>query len=154
MRYVHIEDIFHMNDFNWNVTPSNHSTKEFQLIKHRIQEYLKKRVYIYDYEKDEKELQSFIKNNVAKESTRSKIKIDKNNFIPIYLRWLEAVKPIIDINWDELKKANIYDNYFYLADLFVDDKDTQDIGDDSSMLKSLFVVYENQGYKIKKDDIK
>lgn len=154
IRYVHIEDIFQMNDFNWNVTPSNHATKEFQLIQHRIEESLQKRVYSFNYEKDEKVLQAFIKNNVAKESTKSKIKIDKNNFVPIYLRWLEAVKPIIDINWDNIKKENIFDSDFYLADLFVDDKNTQTIEDDRSVLESLFVVYQNQGYKIKKEDIK
>jgi hypothetical protein len=42
--------------------------------------------------KDEKELKIFIGNNVAKATEVSKIKIDKNNFIPIYLRWLEIVK--------------------------------------------------------------
>jgi hypothetical protein len=152
--YVNIQDIFYLNDFNWNVTPSNHETKEFKLIKERIESILKTKTYIFDYEKDEKELQTFIKNNVAKATTKSKIKIDKNNFIPIYLRWLEVVKPIIDVNWDELKKANILDSDFYLADLFVDDKDTQGIEDDSSIRYNLFVVFLNQGYKIAKENIK
>ncbi|MEZ4724884.1 MAG: hypothetical protein R2863_09550 [Candidatus Kapaibacterium sp.] len=97
---------------------------------------------------------TFIKNNVAKATTKSKIKIDKNNFIPIYLRWVEIVKPIIDVDWDELKKANIFDNDFYLADLFVDDKDTQKIDDDLTIRDNLFVVFQNQGYKIAKEDIK
>jgi hypothetical protein len=109
---------------------------------------------VYEYEKDEKELHNFIKNNVAKSTTTSKLKIDKNNFIPIYLRWLEVVKPNIDVNWDELKKANIMDSDFYLADLFVDDKDTQNIDDDLTIRDSLFVVFQNQGYKIAKENIK
>ncbi len=152
--YINVQDIFYLNDFNWNVTPSNHETKEFKLIKERIEATLKQNTYVYDYEKDEKELVVFIKNNVAKATTTSKIKIDKNNFIPIYLRWLEIVKPIIDVNWDDLKKANILDNDFYLADLFVDDKDTQNIEDDQSIRDSLFVVYQNQGYTIAKENIK
>ena len=152
--YINISDIFYMNDFNWNVTPSNHETKEFLLIKERIESILNKNTYVYDYEKDEKELQTFIKNNVAKATTTSKLKIDKNNFIPIYLRWLEVVKPIIDVNWDDLKKANIMDSDFYLADLFVDDKDTQALEDDSSIRDNLFVVFQNQGYKIAKENIK
>ena len=152
--YINISDIFYMNDFNWNVTPSNHETKEFLLIKERIESILNKNTYVYDYEKDEKELQTFIKNNVAKATTTSKLKIDKNNFIPIYLRWLEVVKPIIDVNWDDLKKANIMDSDFYLADLFVDDKDTQALEDDSSIRYNLFVVFQNQGYKIAKENIK
>lgn len=152
--YINISGIFYMNDFNWNVTPSNHETKEFLLIKERIESILKQNTFVYDYEKDEKELQNFIKNNVAKATTANKLKIDKNNFIPIYLRWLEVVKPIIDVNWDDLKQANIMDSDFYLADLFVDDKDTQALEDDSSIRDNLFVVFQNQGYKIAKENIK
>lgn len=152
--YINISDIFYMNDFNWNVTPSNHETKEFLLIKERIEDILKQNTYVYDYEKDHKELEAFIKNNVAKATTTSKLKINKNNFIPIYLRWLEIVKPNIDVNWDDLKTANIVDSDFFLADLFVDDKDTQNIEDDLSIRDSLFVVFQNQGYKIAKENIK
>ncbi len=152
--YISMQDIFYLNDFNWNVTPSNHETKEFKLIKERIEATLNSNSYIYDYEHDEKDLRTFIANNVAKATESSKIKIDKNNFIPIYLRWLEIIKPNIDVNWDELKKANILDSDFYLADLFVDDKDTNQIDDDSSIRDSLFVVFKNQGYKIAKENIK
>jgi len=151
--YVNIQDIFFLNDFNWNVTPSNHNTKEFQLIKERIESILKVKTYVFDYEKDQKELKIFIRKNIAKATTKSKIKIDKNNFIPIYLRWLEVVKPIINVNWEELSDANIFDSDFYLADLFVDDKGTQTIDDDSSIRESLFVVFHNQGYKIAKENI-
>jgi hypothetical protein len=152
--YINIQDIFYLNDFNWNVTPSNHETKEFKLIKDRIEVTLKSNSYVYDYEKDEKDLKTFIANNIAKATETSKIKIDKNNFIPIYLRWLEIVKPNIDVNWDDLKKANILDSDFYLADLFVDDKDTNKIEDDNSIRDSLFVVFQNQGYKIAKENIR
>ena len=152
--YINIQDIFYLNDFNWNVTPSNHETKEFQLIKERIETLLKQYTYEFDYEKDDKDLAVFIKNNVAKATTTNKLKIDKNNFISIYLRWLEIVKPIIDVNWDDLKKANIFDNDFYLADLFVDDRDTLEIHDDLTTRDNLFVVFQNQGYKIAKEDLK
>ncbi len=152
--YISIQDIFYLNDFNWNVTPSNHETKEFKLVKNRIEATLKTNSYVYDYQKDEKDLKIFIANNIAKATETSKIKIDKNNFIPIYLRWLEIIKPNIDVNWDDLKKANILDSDFYLADLFVDDKDTNKIDDDNSIRDNLFVVFQNQGYKIAKENIK
>lgn len=152
--YISVQDIFYLNDFNWNVTPSNHETKEFLLIKDRIEATLHQNSYIYDYQKDEKELQHFIKNNIANATTTSKLKIDKNNFIPIYLRWLEIVKPIINVKWDELNKANILDSDFYLADLFVDDKDTQQLDDDLTIRDSLFVVFQQEGYKIAKENIK
>ena len=152
--YISIQDFFYQNDFNWNVAPSNHETKEFQLIKTRIEATLQQQTYVYDYVKDEKELRIFIKNNIAKATEASKIKIDKNNFIPIYLRWLEIVKPTIDVNWDDLKKANIQDSDFYLADLFVDDRDTQKIDDDLTIRDNLFVSFQNQGYRIAKENIK
>ena len=154
VEYSNVQDIFYLNDFNWNVTPSNHETKEFRLIKERIESTLKENTYVFDFEKDDKELRTFIKDNIANATTTSKIKIDKNNFIPIYLRWVETVKPIIDVNWEELKKANILDSDFYLADLFVDDKDTQNIEDDSTIRDNLFVVFQNQGYKIAKENLK
>jgi hypothetical protein len=152
--YINVQDIFYLNDFNWNVTPSNHDTKEFKLIKERIEATLKSNTYVYDFVNDEKDLITFIKNNVAKATTVSKIKIDKNNFIPIYLRWLEILKPNIDVNWEDLKKANIFDNDFYLADLFVDDRDTQNIDDDLTIRDNLFVVFQREGYKIAKENIK
>ena len=74
--YISVQDIFYLNDFNWNVTPSNHETKEFQLIKQRIEATLKQNANTYDYEKEEKELNQFIKNNIAKATTASKLKID------------------------------------------------------------------------------
>ena len=152
--YINIQDIFYMNDFNWNVTPSNHETKEFILIKERIETTLKGNLYIFNFLKDEKELKTFIKNNIATGTESVKIKIDKNNFIPIYLRWLEFIKPIIEVDWEELKKANILDSDFYLADIFVDDKDNQKIEDDESIKDNLFVIYQNQGYKIAKENLK
>ncbi len=152
--YISVQDIFYENDFNWNVTPSNHDTKEFKLIKERIEATLKKGTHVYDYEKDTKELKFFIANNIAKATESAKIKIDKNNFIPIYLRWLEFVKPNIEVDWDDLKKSNILDSDFYLADLFVDDKNTNSIEDDATVRDNLFVIYQNQGYKIAKENIK
>ena len=153
VQYISIQDIFYLNDFNWNVTPSNHETKEFQLIKERIEKTLKQNTHIYDYEKDAKELKFFIDRNIANSTHTAKIKIDKNNFIPIYLRWLDIVKPSIEVNWDDLKKVGILDSDFYLADLFVDDKNTQNIEDDQSIRDSLFVIYQNQGYKIAKENL-
>ena len=152
--YISIQDIFYENDFNWKVTPSDHKTKEFQLIKERIESILKQNTTIYDFETQKNELNFFIKNNVANAVNTCKLKIDKNNFNSIYLKWLEIVKPTIDVNWDELKKEKIFDSDFYLADLFVDDKDTQNIDDDLTMQNNLFVLFQNQGYKIAKENTK
>jgi hypothetical protein len=152
--YINIQDFFYVNDFNWNVTPSNFESKEFLLLTERVESILNQYTFIYDYEKDEKELQYFIKNNIANAMITHKLRIDKNNFIPIYLRWLEIVKPIINVNWADLKNANILDSDFFLADLFVDDKDTEQMEDDLTVRDSLFVVFQQEGYKIAKENIK
>ncbi len=146
--YNAIIDVFSMNDFNWNVAPSNHQTKEFILIKERIEKSLHQNHYVYDFIKDEKELQFFIKNNITKTTENAKITIDKNNFVAIYLRWLEQVKPHIDLDWDAVKKNNIFDREFYLADLFVDDKGTSTIDDDTPLSENIFVVFKNGHYEI------
>ncbi len=58
------------------------------------------------------------------------------------------------MNRPVLNKANIFDTVTsILADLFVDDKGTQDIDDDLTVRDNLFVVFQNQGYKIAKEDI-
>jgi hypothetical protein len=152
--YNSIEDIFSINDFNWNVTPSNHETKEFTLIRQRIEDNLKKDAYIFDFEKDAKELRFFISHNLINATDKAKQTINKSNFVSIYLRWLEVIKPIIDVKWENLKKRNILDCDFFLADLFVDDKGTPEIIDDTAIYENLFVFFENQGYTIRKENLR
>ena len=152
--YEAIADVFSINDFNWNVTPSNHESKEFALLKTRIEAQLKENAYWFDFEKDAKELRYFIEHNVKEASNKAKQPIDKNNFVSIYLRWLEVVKPIIQTNWEALKKKDILDCDFYLADLFVDDKGTETITDDTALYENLFVLFENQGYTIRQENLK
>lgn len=152
--YNEVSDLFYTNDFNWNVAPSNHETKEFLLIKTRIEHVLQGNKYSFDYEEDEKELKHFIKHNLTLGSDEVKISIDKNNFVPIYLRWLTQVKPYIDFDWTEGKKKNILDSDFFLADLFVDDKGTATIDDDTPIKDELFVVFKNSRYEIAKENLK
>lgn len=152
--YNDVRDIFYITDFNWNVTPSNHKTKEFILIKEKLQDILNKHLYEYEFVKDEFELKYFINNNFNLTENNSKILIDQNNFVPIYLRWLETVKPLIEFDWNIGKKLNIIDSDFYLADLFIDDKDTNDISDDTSIKDGLFVSFNNGQYEITKENLK
>ena len=152
--YNSIDDVFTMNDFNWNVTPSNHETKEFQLLKTRIENSLQENTYTFNYLKDEKELRTFIKQNVLASNENAKQTITQDNFFRIYLRWLDIVKPIIKVDWNELKKHKILDCDFFLADLFVDDKGTENIDDDTAIADNLFVIFEDRKYKIRKENLK
>ncbi|MCL2651246.1 MAG: hypothetical protein FWD60_09530, partial [Candidatus Azobacteroides sp.] len=120
--YSEIQDIFYQNDFNWKVTPSNHETKEFKQVYAQIKKVVENEIpwetYLFYFEKDEKELKRFIRENfIAGKTETTKIRIDKNNFITIYNKWLDTVKPTIQVNWDIAKKNGIIDGDFYLADL-------------------------------------
>jgi len=119
--YADIQDIFHQNDFNWKAAPSNRDSKEFKQVHSQIDKIINSgeqhRTYCFNFS-DENSLKLFIlKNFMVGKSDVSKIRIDKNNFISVYSKWLEAVKPTIDINWEIAKKYQIIDGYFYLADL-------------------------------------
>lgn len=116
--YNEIHDIFYLSDFNWNVRPSDHTTKEFKQVLEKLTVTLDKQFIIFNFATDEKELKKYIKSNfVIGKTKQSKIRIDKNNFVSIYNKWLKIVKPSIDINWDDAKKKGIIDGDFYLADI-------------------------------------
>ncbi|MDR1652224.1 MAG: hypothetical protein LBS01_00980, partial [Prevotellaceae bacterium] len=127
--YHDIQHIFYQNDFNWNVAPSNHQTREFQQVYNQIDKIINHNLpfntFLFYFKKDKKDLQRFIRENfIVGKSDTTKIQIDKNNFIIIYNKWLETVKPAIGVNWEAAKKANIIDGDFYLADLLSGDNQT------------------------------
>ena len=147
--YNEIHDIFYINDFNWNVTPSNHETKEFQQVYDKVIKNIEKHAFYFFFGKDDKELKEFIKTNfVAGKSSNSKIRIDKNNFIVIYTKWLTSVKPTIDVDWEIAKKAGIIDGDFYLADLLSSENET--------IRQSLHVLLKENHYQLdrKLDDMR
>ena len=129
--YVSIMEVFSQNDFNWNVTPSDHSSKEFQQLKQMVRAELdadsKKQdnVFVYYFERDEKELHRFIRRNFV--SGRDKIHrmpISHNNFVAIYNKWRNEVMPTIYVNWEVAKKNGLLETDFYLADLIAQDNET------------------------------
>ncbi len=116
--YNSIHDFFYQNDFNWNVTPSDYTTKEFKLVRDKVKSILDQKALIFNFENDDKDLRKFIKDNfIVGKLGFTKIKIDKNNFIVIYSKWLKSVKKTISVSWDIAKKKGVIDGDFYLADL-------------------------------------
>jgi len=152
--YEKVSDLFYKNDFNWNVAPSNHTTKEFAEIKSLINDTLDREKYLYHFGKDDKLLKIFIKQNLAKGTESTKIQIDEHNFVSIFHRWQKDVKQIIDFDFDKDKRYKFLDANFFLADLFVDDKDTITIADDVSIKEDLFVVFRSGQYEINKENLK
>ncbi len=141
--YNDIHYIFYVNDFNWNVAPSNYETKEFKMVYDKVKSILDKNTLLYFYDKDNKELTKFIKDNfrVGKWGF-TKTRIDKNNFIVIYNKWLQSVKSTIVVNWDFAKKSGVIDGDFYLADLLSDNNVT--------LKEKLFVVLKATKYQLNK----
>lgn len=139
--YNDLLDIFHQNDFNWKVTPSDHSTKEFALILEKVTHILSREMLTFDYTRDRKELEKFIKKNFIVGKTRlSKIRISKNNFVAIYQKWLAEVKPTINVNWDKAKESGIIDADFYLADILSEHNVT--------LKEKLFVLLRESYYEL------
>lgn len=139
--YNDIQDIFYINDFNWNVAPSNYETKEFALILGKVKNLIAEKSLLFNYQTDDKELRKFIKENfVIGGFGLRKIRIDKNNFVIIYNKWLQAVKPTIAVNWDIAKKIGIIDGDFYLADLLSEENVT--------LKEKLFVLLKKDHYEL------
>lgn len=138
--YSVVANVFIKNDFNWNVTPSNHSTKEFKYLLELVKDELEDSSLIFNYESQDKELKAFIKNNfvVGRNNVR-KIEITKNNFTSVYYKWLKEVKPSINIKWEIVKKAGLIDADFYLADLLSKN--------DETLKDALFVLLKTNHYE-------
>ena len=139
--YNDIHDIFYQNDFNWNVTPSNNDTKEFKLVLDKVKSIIERNALMHSYESDDKDIHKIIKNNfIVGKFGITKIKIDKNNFMVIYNKWLSAVKPSIAVNWDALKTKGIIDGDFYLADLLSQENE--------SLKEKLYVLLRRNLYEL------
>jgi predicted RNA methylase len=139
--YNDIHEVFYINDFNWNVTPSNHNTKEFKLIYERVKTIIDSKALLFNFLNDDRELKKFIKKNfIVGKFGLTKTRIDKNNFMVIYNKWLQSVKPSIAVNWEVAKKGGIIDGDFYLADL---------ISQENTTLKDkLFVLLKKDHYEL------
>ena len=139
--YSEIHDVFYQNDFNWNVTPSDYETKEFQLIHEKVKSSIDQNALLFNFEKDDKELKKFIKSNfVVGKFGLTKTRIDKNNFMVIYNKWLHEVKPTIAVNWIIAQKSGIIDGDFYLADLLSQENNT--------LKEKLFVLLKHDHYEL------
>ena len=146
--YESIADIFTQHDFNWNVTPSNHSTKEFKQLKQLVYQELHEKnkekenvfFYYYDYNKDE--LKRFIRTNLVSGGKKGlhRMPINHNNFTQVYAKWVKEVQPSIDVNWKKAKEMGLLDSHFYLADLIADE--------DKTLMDKLFVLLNKDHYDV------
>ena len=141
VEYNKVMHIFSKTDFNWNVTPSDHSSKEFKELFDLLHDDLANDVVIYKYAFDDKHIHAFIKSNF-KEGKKDvkKQSVGKNNFTFVYYDWVKSVKDSIAVDWKAMEKAGVLDCDFFLADLM--SKDGMSIKD------KLKVVLEKTKYKV------
>ena len=141
VEYNKVMHVFSKNDFNWNVTPSDHSTKEFRDLYELLHDVLASDIQLFKYAYDDRSLRSFIRLNFkeGRADTR-KQSVGKNNFTFVYFDWVRSVKSSIAVDWKAMEKAGILDCDFFLADLM--SKDGMSIKD------KLKVVLEQTKYKV------
>ena len=141
VEYSKVMQIFSKTDFNWNVTPSDHGTKEFKELYNLLHDELANDVVIFKFAFDDKTLRRFIKKNFREgRENMAKISVGKNNFTYVYYDWVKSVKDTIAVDWQMMQKAGILDCDFFLADLM--SKDGMSIKD------KLKVVLEKTKYKV------
>ena len=141
--YSDVHDIFYTTDFNWNVTPSDNETREFNLVLDKVKSIIESSALLFNFENDEKEIHNFIKAAFIEGNLGlTRTKIDKNNFMVIYNKWLLEVKPTIAVKWDIAMKSGIIDGDFYLADLLS--------RDNHSLKEKLFVLLNQDHYILDK----
>ena len=137
--YTAVQAVFQQSDFNWRVAPSDHASKEFRQLDALIGGALEREATTFHFARDERALRDFIWANLGNYAGGvARIEIDKNNFIAIYSRWLEAVKPTIGVDWAKAQEGGIIDGDFYLADLLSEENKT--------LKDKLFVLLERDRY--------
>ncbi len=139
IEYHKVMDIFSMNDFNWKVTPSDHSTTEFKVLQSRVQKVLEEENLLYYYDRNAEELKCFIR--CLQQVEPQKFQISKNNFVHVYFNWLDDVKDSIGVNWSEARKNGYVDADFFLADLLSKDNAT--------IPEKLLILLDDNHYKYK-----
>ncbi|MHB9295062.1 hypothetical protein PilKf_00795 [Pillotina sp. SPG140] len=135
--------IFNETDFNWNTTPSNHETADFQKARGKVEKLIGAQVVIYNFGEDDRDIQEFIKTHVAAGVSASiKIPITKDNFVQVFIKWVKEVKPYINIpkdEWIEFKQKGILDCDFYRADVMSEGGNT--------ITEKLKIILKNDNYK-------
>ena len=140
--YHEVVDLFYLNDFNWNVAPSDESTREFHLVLDRVRPILDSHLFTFRFEEDAIELDAFVKKSLRQnaDGQSASLNVTRNNFVFVYQKWTRDVKPSIAVNWDGAKKQGILDADFFLADLLSKDGAT--------LVEKLYVVLRGNHYEL------
>jgi 2-polyprenyl-3-methyl-5-hydroxy-6-metoxy-1,4-benzoquinol methylase len=145
--YYDILPIFNETDFNWNTTPSNHETADFQKAREKLKKLIGAKIVAYNFGADDREIKGFIKTYFTAGAAASiKSPITKDNFVQIFIKWVKEVKPFINIakeEWAEFKQKGILDCDFYRADVMSEGGNT--------ITEKLKIVLKNDNYKFQEN---
>lgn len=149
IKYSEIMSFLDITDFDYqHITPSKHESKEFHKFHSQIKGILESKRLLFDFDKDNAELKNFIKTNFVLENAElNQIQITEDNFVHIYIKWLNAVKPSIAIDYEAVK-PDILDTDFYLADLLSYNNSTKEIRD------NLRILLEGDSYRVRLEKVK
>ncbi|MCL2743943.1 MAG: hypothetical protein FWE67_08830 [Planctomycetaceae bacterium] len=125
VEFYHFLPLFTLNDFDWTEKPSNVSKKTENSVANFLfpKEKIDNSPVIYEFclASEEKELKKFIKENFTLTGDTVKLQITKNNFLHVYNRWEQDVRPTINAASGVLSRNSLIDGDFYLADLLSED---------------------------------
>ncbi|GAA7261589.1 hypothetical protein ID0476_10380 [Helicobacter pylori] len=146
MEFVAFDDtitsFFYESHIDFSITPSNHNTEGFKHALDVFKDKCKSHKFVFNFKTQSQECKEFIENHLNSSHLPNKIQIDKNNFFTIYQKWLKAVKPTIDIDWEVAKTKGILDADYYLADLLSDG--------DKTIIEKLQTILSSSYYKLKR----
>ncbi|MDR0645208.1 MAG: hypothetical protein LBG05_09975, partial [Treponema sp.] len=139
--------IFNETDFNWNTTPSDHKTADFQKAREKLKKLIGAKIAAYNFGADDREIKEFIQTHFAAGSVASiKSPITKDNFVQIFIKWVKEVKPFVIIakeEWVEFKRKGILDCDFYRADVMSEGGNT--------ITEKLKIILKNDNYKFQEN---
>ncbi|MDR1074701.1 MAG: hypothetical protein LBL45_13725, partial [Treponema sp.] len=139
--------IFNETDFNWNTTPSNHETTDFQKAREKIKKLIGAKIAVYHFGADDREIREFIKTHFAAGASASiKSPITKDNFVQIFIKWVKEIQSFVNIpkeKWAEFKRKGILDCDFYRAFVMSEGGNT--------IMEKLKSVLKNDNYKFQEN---
>ena len=140
--YNKIMEFLDKTDFDYiHTTPSNYESANFQKMHKLLKPILESEILLFDFGSNSADLHEFIANNFTLDSANLiQIPITEDNFVYIYIKWLNAVKPSIDIDWSEAKKQGILDTDFYLADMLSEENKT--------LKDKLYILLQDSHYEL------
>jgi len=136
--------IFKENDFNWNITPSNHDAPAIIKARAKVLPLIAKNLIEFRFDGERREIQDFIKTSLYRNAPSVKIYITADNFVHVYNRWVKEVKPVLNISrddWIAFKEEGVLDCDFYRADLMSKDG--------STITDKLKIVLDHDKYKFR-----